>query len=78
MSAVLLGILIDRADNYVYVADWYTNKVHVFDTQKQQLVSTILVGKSPTGKVLSVDNNYLFVANRLSNSASKINLTTLI
>jgi DNA-binding beta-propeller fold protein YncE len=32
------GIAIDHKDNYVYIADWYSNKVHVFDAKQQQLV----------------------------------------
>jgi YVTN family beta-propeller protein len=54
----------------------YENSVSIFDTAKLELIKKLTVGKSPSGLVISPDSRWLYVANRMDNTLSQIDLRT--
>lgn len=65
------SVAVSKDDALVYAADGDLDKVFVYDTKQQQVVSAISVGRQPE-KVLVAPDGTLFVTNRLGRSVSVI------
>src|SRR3989304_1398507 len=63
---------IDLVDPYDIAVNSKTNKVHVIDGSKNNLVTTIDVGKSPRGVVVNPNTNMVYVTNQLSGTVDVI------
>ena len=72
-----LGIALDPAGTKIFVADWYTDRVHVFDAVHLQEIAVITVGQSPAGMATDPDGRFLYVANRESDTVSVVDLATM-
>ena len=62
------------ANSKLYISVWGAEKVAVFDTKTNEIISFIKVESHPNDMALSKDKKYLFVANSNSNSVSVIDL----
>ncbi len=58
----------------LYISCWGCDKVYVFDTEGEKIVSEIPVGDNPNELCLTQNGKYLFVANSNDNSVSLINV----
>ncbi len=58
----------------IYISCWGCGKIEVFDTDKQQFLTSIAVGSNPNDLCMSKNSDFLFVANANDNSVSVINL----
>ncbi len=61
--------------NTLYATCWGCDKVVLFDTRKQELCGSIVVGDNPNDMCLSKNGKLLFVANSNDNSVSVISLS---
>ncbi|MEO7529783.1 MAG: bifunctional YncE family protein/alkaline phosphatase family protein, partial [Sediminibacterium sp.] len=58
----------------LYISCWGCDRVYVFDTEKRNITSEIMVGDNPNELCLSKTGKYLYVANSNDNSVSVINV----
>ena len=58
----------------LYLSCWGCDKLIVFDTKAEAIISEILVGDNPNELCLTKNGKYLFVANANDNSVSVINI----
>ena len=59
----------------LYISCWGCDKVILFDTKKQELSGSIVVGDNPNDMCISKNGKFLFVANSNDNSVSVISLS---
>lgn len=65
-----------EAINYLYVADFNTNDVTVFDVWTNTVVATIPVGDSPEDVVVNLAGTYVYVSNEGGDTVSVISTAT--
>lgn len=58
----------------LYISLWGADKIAVYDTRKNRLVTDIPVGDNPNELLLTKNGNFLFVANANDNSVSVIDI----
>lgn len=70
---------VDATDNgkVVVATSSVDNKTFIFNTTENNLIAKIKVGNVPKGVKISPNENYIFVANELSETISIINLKNL-
>jgi YVTN family beta-propeller protein len=76
LAAESYACLLSTDEKTLYISLWGSEKVAVFDTQKQQVTTTIFTGSHPNELLLDRKNTYLYVANANDNSVSVINTKT--
>ena len=64
--------LLSDDNKTLYISCWGCDKIILFDTEKQELKSTIPVGDNPNDMCITHDGKYLFVSNANDNSVSVI------
>jgi len=68
----------DRAQNLIYVTEWFDNKLTVFDRRSGQLISRLTVGDAPAHVMTRVDTDQLHVSiNGANERESVIELSPL-
>jgi len=60
----------------LYAVNSYSDSVSVIDTNANEVIATVPVGKSPAWVILTPDNKQLYVANNAGASVSVIDVTT--
>ncbi len=71
-----LAIALSRDRRFIYVSDWYENRINVIRLDSLTIVDKINVGKSPAGLVTHPNSPHLIVANKDSDSVSIVDLQT--
>lgn len=61
----------------LFVGDWASSHVAVFDGEAKEPTKVLEVGRAPAHLVLTPDEKFLFVANRESNSVSAVRVSDL-
>ncbi len=72
----LWDLVLDPAEDTLYVADRGTDEVHVFDLDSLMVTSSIAVGDDPWGIDLTPDGAQLVVANEDDSTVSVIDVAT--
>ena len=67
-------IVLDESRQRLYLVNSSAGLVNVYDYSAQALIGSISVGTTPLGAAMSMDNEFLYVANHDSSSLSVINL----
>ena len=68
--------LLSPDEKNLYISCWGCDKLIVFDTKQETIVSRISVGDNPNELCLTRNGKFLFVANANDNSVSVINTVT--
>lgn len=71
-----VGIRIDHARRFAYVALGPSNRVAVIDAQKMEVIEYLLVGQRVWNLAFSTDQQHLYTTNGLSNDISLVDLET--
>ena len=66
-----------ESTNFLYITNWYENKITIVDTSTNLIIKELKVGRSPAGIFISEIEKKIFVANRDDNNISIFNLDTL-
>lgn len=69
-----LQIVLTRDDKYAYVSCYNSHEVRVLDTNHNEVIAAIPVGRRPFLLEVSPDDEYVYVANQGSNDVSVISI----
>lgn len=64
--------VLSPANKKLYISIWGDEKVLIYDTRKDSIITSIPVGSNPNDLVFTRNGKYLFVANSMDNSVSVI------
>jgi YVTN family beta-propeller protein len=67
---------VSSTNHKLYVANYNSNDVTIFNTKTNLIIATVSVGTNPTEIAIDETNGLVWVSNRGSNSVTYINLTT--
>ena len=70
------GVAWDSQNDYLYVANYFSNTVSVINGVTDAVVGSVPVGSGPGAVAYDPSNGYLYVANYVSNNVSVINGAT--